>query len=189
MNTTPNNTDGSPARPRKRSRTLVLMAVLTIVGAGMWVYAAATKPESAPPPPAPAAMTDMVRANSLTAGEAGDLIRERAEDAAERAKRFIDDGAPALFRFGFSFVAAFFAAWALKKFVKLTLLVSGAIALGVFGLQKAGVLTIEAEQFKKAADESLEFARGQAGAVRTFVTGYLPTGFAAAFGAYKGFRS
>lgn len=179
----------TPTRSPLRSTTFRIMLTAMLVGAVMWIYAAATSPGSESP------ATTSVNPQSLKVVPQGlapithAADSEPEESPADRARRLIDDSAPALFRFGLSFVAAFFLGWMLKKFIKLTILVAGALAVGVIALQRAGVIGIEGDQIREEAERSFTWMRGQAGALRDLATGYLPTGFAAAFGGYKGFRS
>ena len=163
---------------------------VAVVGAGMWVYAAATRPlEPAAPVPS-AEVSGGIAPRSLTgvSGTTGDGLKHEAAEVADRAKRFIDQSSPAMFRFGLSFVAAFFLGWLLRRFITLTLLVAGAVAAGVIALQRAGVIGIEGDDIRREAERSVGWLQGQAGAIRDVVTGYLPTGFAAILGGYKGFR-
>jgi uncharacterized membrane protein (Fun14 family) len=179
--------DGRPgpegARPPRRLSKLVVLAVIAMLaGAGSWVYAAVTRTETvggaAPMGTSPAAMS----MTDPTAGGADSSLRPPE-------RRLIDDGAPALFRFGASFLAAYFLAWGLKKFVKLTLLVAGAVAAVIIGLQKFGIIGIEGDQIREGAERGAHWVAEQGGAVRGIVMGYLPSGVAGAVGAYKGLRS
>lgn len=188
--------DPAPSIPAKgltrsplKSTTFRIMLTATLLGAVMWIYAAFTGAgsERSGAPSAELQTLKVVPQGLAPMSPGAESVPDESTEA--RARRLIDDSAPALFRFGLSFVAAFFLAWMLKKFIKLTMLVAGALAVGVIALQRAGVIGIEGDQIREEAERSFAWMRGQAGAVRDFVTGYLPTGFAAAFGAYKGFRS
>jgi uncharacterized membrane protein (Fun14 family) len=176
------------------SRSLRMMLGATVVGAGMWVYAAATRPpeaaSTAAATSAGAQVSGGITPRSLTgsATPAGESAVPDVQEVADRAKRLIDESSPAMFRFGLSFVAAFFLGWLLRRFITLTLLVTGAVAAGVIALQRTGVIGIEGDDIRREAERSVGWLQGQAGAIRDVVTGYLPTGFAAILGGYKGFR-
>lgn len=164
----------------------------TVVGAGMWGYAAATRPpETASTAAATGAQVSggiTPRSLTGTSTPAGENALPDVQEVADRAKRLIDESSPAMFRFGLSFVAAFFLGWLLRRFITLTLLVTGAVAAGVIALQRTGVIGIEGDDIRREAERSVGWLQGQAGAIRDVVTGYLPTGFAAILGGYKGFR-
>lgn len=165
-------------RPLFRSTSFKLAVVITLIGGAMYAYALATKD------PAPA--TD---AAALARGFAGDA-------PPPAAPRLIDDGAPATLRLGLSFIVGFLLAWTLKKFVKMIVLISLLVAAAIFGLHKLGVLTVGGpdadtirDSVQGAVDEGVEMARQSAGKVREFVTGYIPSAAAGAFGMFRGARN
>lgn len=172
---------GKPAAPKFwKSRIFLGALAFTVVGAAMWMYALATAPE---PAPAPAA------SSSLPAGVSGFVARS-SEPAPPPPppSRLIDDGAPATFRLGASFLAGYFIAWALRTFVKTTLLVGGAAALGVLALQKTGAINLDWAGVQQQIDQSLAWTRGQAEHFRQLATGYIPSAGAAAVGGFFGIR-
>jgi uncharacterized membrane protein (Fun14 family) len=173
-------TQGTPA-PRKfwSSRVFKLALAVTLIGAGLWVYALATAPE--PPPPSASPMSGV---SGFVVGGGGPA----GAGPATAERRFIDAGAPATFRLGASFMAGYFIAWALRTFVKATLIVGGAAALAVLVLHKTGALGLDWAAIERHVEESLAWTRGQAEHLRTFATGYLPSVGAAAVGGFFGIR-
>lgn len=103
-------------------------------------------------------------------------------------ERAIDVYSPAVFRLGFSFFAGFAMAYALRQFVKVTLLIAGVILLGLFGLQYAGLVQIDWGAIEGKYDSIAAFFREQTASFTKFVSGYLPSATAAAGGAVIGFR-
>lgn len=184
--------DNSPRKPLHKSKLVRLAAVVTLLGAGLWGYAAATRTEPAPAPPTAERSKFPGHAVS-TLGETyvPPTPEERAaRKAAEQAARprLIDDSAPATFRLGASFLAGIFLGWAFRKFIKLTVLVAGALALGIFFLKKTGVIDIDWAGIEKQVEDGVEYAQAEAGRVRQFLTGYFPSGMAAAAGLFFGVR-
>ncbi|GMV24359.1 MAG: hypothetical protein AMXMBFR58_03900 [Phycisphaerae bacterium] len=168
--------------PRRMSKLVVIAVIAMLFGAGSWVYAAVTRPDTAGgTPPAGTSPAAMSMTDPTSGAPAG--------STSPSERRLIDDGAPALFRFGASFLAAYFLAWGLKKFVKLTLLVAGAVAAVIIGLQRFGIIGVEGDQIREGAERGAHWVAEQGGAVRALVMGYLPSGIAGAVGAYKGLRA
>ncbi len=105
-----------------------------------------------------------------------------------------DDGAwmrewsPAVFRLGFSFFIGFAVAYALRTFVKLSLVVVGVFALFLFGLEYAGLLEIHWGAIGDKYDSVAAWATGQFDSFRTFITGELPSAAAAIAGLGLGFK-
>jgi len=95
---------------------------------------------------------------------------------------------PAVFRLGFSFFVAFAIGFALRTFVKLTLLVAGVVLLCVFGLEYAGVLSVNWEAMSGSWDGIAAWLERQTSSFYDFVVGKLPSGAAAAGGLFVGFR-
>lgn len=110
------------------------------------------------------------------------------EAAPSQAERAIDLYSPAVFRLGFSFVAGFAMAYALRQFVKVTLLVAGVVLLGMFGLQYAGLVQIDWGAIEGKYDSIAAFLAQQTASFSTFVSGYLPSATSAGAGAFIGFR-
>jgi uncharacterized membrane protein (Fun14 family) len=171
---TSSNDARSPRAARSiwSSTALRIALVVAAAGAGLWIYAAATAPP--PPPPVVPGVSSF----------SGDLPISR-EDAA----RWIDQASPAIFRFGSSFVVGFFLGWALRKFVKWTMLIAGAALVGYYFLHRAGIATIGSDDMHATVDRSLAWLRGEADSFKEFILGYVPSGASAAAGIFFGVRS
>lgn len=157
-----------------RSKSLRLMTLVMLVGLGLWVYAMATAPAGAAPGSA------ATPAATLTTG--GMAIET------PREKRLIDEGAPATFRLGFSFVVGFFVAWMLRKFIRTLLMTAGAAATVLIVLKATGLLGTEIESIRGEVDRGLELAQREASRAREFILGYVPSGVSAAAGMLMGAR-
>lgn len=161
-----------------KSRLFTIAFAITLLGAGLWVYAAVTKPE--PPMPAPS-----LAHPSTGFAAAPDAAGARA---AEAEPRTVDKAAPATFRLGLSFLGGYFLGWAVRTFIKATLLIGGAISLLIFALQKFNVIDIDWDALGRHLSDSFAWARGEAEHLRTLAMGLLPSAGAGAAGAFVGFR-
>lgn len=157
-----------------RSKSLRLMTLVMLVGLGLWVYAMATAPAGAAP------SGGATPAATLTTG--GMAIET------PREKRLIDQGAPATFRLGFSFVVGFFVAWMMRKFIRTLLLTAGAVATVLIVLKATGLLGTEIESIQGEVDRGLELAQREASRAKEFILGYVPSGVSAAAGMLMGAR-
>lgn len=173
-------------RPIAGSGLFRLAAVITVIGAAMWVYALATRPEAPPPPPTPTGVSTPATPSSLAPrGE-----RAAAAEPVEQRHRIIDRSAPATFRLGVSFIAGFLIAFVARKFLKFTLFVGGILALVVLGMKMAGTLpmSVDVDALDSSVHKGVDWAKQEAGAVQKFLTGYVPSYFAAVVGGIVGFK-
>lgn len=100
----------------------------------------------------------------------------------------LDTWSPAVFRLGFSFFAAFAMAYALRQFVKVTVVVVGAALIGLFALQYFKLITVDWSLVEGKFDSLAAFLKDQTQSFTKFVSGYLPSATSAAAGAFIGFR-
>lgn len=98
-----------------------------------------------------------------------------------------DPWSPAIFRMGFGFFVGFAMAYALRSFVKVTIVSAGVFFLLLFGLQYAGLVEVKWAAMADRYDSLQEWLLAQVGGFRAFVTGYLPSAGAALAGLGLGF--
>jgi uncharacterized membrane protein (Fun14 family) len=97
--------------------------------------------------------------------------------------------APLFMKGGLSFAVAFAAGFALRTFMKLTMLMFGVVALAIFGLQKAGIVGAIDWSVAEGHWDTLTTNVGQQlESFKTFVTGSLPSAGAGTVGLISGFR-
>lgn len=163
-----------------QSKSLIVAVIVTFLGVGLWVYAIATKPKIAPA--SGGAASGMVSGFS-----SGDPLAA-STPAAPPDPRLIDKASPAVARFGACFIAGFCVAYAFKKFIKITAIVAGIIFIAFFAMQKAGIIHMEWSWFESGIDRSVAWLKGEAGAMKDFIMGYLPSSASALAGMVIGFR-
>lgn len=97
--------------------------------------------------------------------------------------------APLFMKGGLSFAVAFAAGFALRTFMKMTLVVLGVVALAIFGLQKAGIVgEIDWSAAQGHWDALTANVGAQLQSFKSFVTGSLPSAGAGTVGLISGFR-
>lgn len=175
--------DAGAARAKKksawRSPSLIIAFVVMLVGAGLWAYAAATKPDAS----AARATPDGV----VSGFSSGDPLAAGSGRSAPEP-RLIDKASPAVARFGGCFVAGFCVAYAFKKFIKVTAIVAGVLFIAIFAMKKAGIIDLDWAMMEDTINRSVAWLRGEAGAMKDFITGYLPSAGSAAAGMFVGLR-
>ena len=179
-----------PARnPAWKSTSLIVAVVITLAGLGMWAYAAATRP-AAPPPAAPAAHGTMPQGmvNGFSSGDVPQPGASQAPTTQAPEQRLIDKASPAVARFGGCFVAGFCVAYAFKKFIKVTAILVGVLLIALFALQKSGVIDMDWAWFQSGIERSVAWLQGEAGAMKDFIMGYLPSSASALAGMVVGLR-
>jgi uncharacterized membrane protein (Fun14 family) len=159
-------------RPPWQARSVWVALALMLLGGGLWVQdRTQPKPASATAPPGASQFSDS--ASTLAQSGGGHELKPAA---------------PATFRFGASYIGGFFLGWTFRRFLKVTLLLSGvAIVLIALG-KKLGWLELDWVAIEGQVRQSQVWLHGEAGAFKQFLTGYLPSAGAAGVGAFLGFR-
>lgn len=163
----------------------VLSVVVAIGGAGWMVYDASTRPEPATASPTPSSGSDFAHGFAPTTPTGGDS--DDAETPSE-TDRLIDSASGAVFRLGFGFFAGFAVGYAMRTFVRITLVAAGIAILGLAGLQYAGIITVDWEMLSGGFETFGAWFTEQTKGLAGFITGYLPTFGAGLAGAFVGFR-
>lgn len=94
----------------------------------------------------------------------------------------------ALFRFGFSYAGGFLIGWLFRKSLKLALLAAGAVALAVAAGKYFGLFNLDWAAIEAHTAQSLAWLKGELGALKDFLTGYLPSAIVGFLGLLKGAR-
>jgi len=130
------------------------------------------------------------RAREVERGIPGvDSLSGAPEGAPRDAESGADRKQNALFRLGFSFAAAFAAAYAMRKFFNFTLASIGMFLAMLFGLQFAGVIEVKWVAFQgDEYDGMVGWVKSQFDSFNAFIKGALPSSAAAATGLFAGWR-
>ncbi|OQW31787.1 MAG: hypothetical protein A4E19_00245 [Nitrospira sp. SG-bin1] len=95
---------------------------------------------------------------------------------------------PALARGGASFLGGFLLGWAVRKTVKLAVLVAASLLVIIAVLKTTGWIHLDMTLIQADVTRTLDWARGKAQGFKDVLTGYLPAAGAAGAGAFFGFR-
>ncbi len=157
-----------------RAKSVWIAASLILIGAIFWARDAARTPARPSSTSAPGVSGFAEPAPGVGTGGGQVVCAPRAW--------------PATCRLGVSYLGGFFLGWALRRFLKATLLLSGAaIALIALG-KKLGWLDLDWASVENHVRTSLAWIQGEAGSIKQFLTGYLPSAGAAGLGVFFGFR-
>lgn len=155
--------------------------IVTLLGLGLWVYSAisaARKPVSA----------DTTGTDPSLVSGFGATSSESPSSQPVKDRKLISAAAPATFRFGLSFLAGFALAWAMKRFIKLSLLIGGLLIAGIYFLRRNGMIELPWDQIEDQVEGGMSWLQGQTDSIKDVVTGYLPSGVATLGGLFVGFR-
>ncbi len=94
---------------------------------------------------------------------------------------------PAVFRAGFSFFVGFAIAFALRQFVKVSVVALGLFFLALFGLQYAGLIEVKWGVLEERYEAAGGWLASEFDSFRSFMTGYLPSAALATAGFAAGF--
>lgn len=183
--TTPDDTKAAPQRPPIAlwKKLLLVLSVVVMVGAlAMQGYAMLNNDDDATAAPARAPNGSLAPAGFAP----GDVGAETGAD--EPDPDTLDAWSPAIFRLGFSFFIGFCIGYAVRTFLKLSMLAIGLLALALFGLQYAGIVDVDWQAASGHYDSIAEWIRAQTSSFTAFIQGHLPSAGLAAFGLIAGFR-
>lgn len=115
---------------------------------------------------------------------------ERGESGEGDALPATSDGdwSPALFKLGFSFFVGFAIAFALRTFVKISIIAIGMFLLIHFALEYYGFISVNWDVFDDRYDSVADWLGRQTSSFRDFITGSLPSAASATAGLVLGFR-
>ena len=118
-------------------------------------------------------------------GSPGSLTASVATDGHPHA---LKPSSPALFRLGAGYLGGFFFGWLLRRSLKMALALA-TTALVVIALGKhSGLIDLDWAGLQAHVTQSLEWVTGELGALKHFLTGYLPSAVATGIGIFMGAR-
>lgn len=166
-----------PERPIWQMRSVWVAVGLMVVGLGFWAFRAL------------AGGADTELAASDAAG-ATSFMESGSSSGTETTAdtETLTPMSPAVFRLGAGYLGGFFLGWALRKFIKMTVLVAGGLVVMLAAFQGLGWFEVNWPAVEEHLQLSLTWIQGQAGTFKTFVTGYLPSAGAGTAGLFVGFR-
>jgi uncharacterized membrane protein (Fun14 family) len=129
----------------------------------LWINDTAKKPEAA----------DESRA-SLAAGE--------LKSAATRTPP------PFPFRVGASYAGGFLFGWALRRFLKTTAWIAGTLVAVIALLKATGWVDLDWASWQNHVSSNFAWIKSEAGGIKQFLFGFLPSASAAGAGLLLGFR-
>lgn len=180
--------DPKVARRRRRDKRLIAVAVAFIlVGASLHFTTPAAEP-------AGGGSTQSTLTSRGVAPDSlvGTGLRSGSGSVGEgdvpSAESGIHSWSPFFMKGGFSFIIGFAVGYAVRTFLKMSLLITGVVALAVFGLSYAGLVDVDWSTISGLFDDAMARVRAEAGHFKTFVTGSLPSASLAAVGLLLGFR-
>jgi uncharacterized membrane protein (Fun14 family) len=99
----------------------------------------------------------------------------------------VNPWSPAIFALGFSFVAGFAIAFAIRSFIKITVIAVGLFLLFLFGLEYAGLVAVNWGAVSQHYDSFSGWLAAETSSFQDFITGRLPSAASAIAGLGLGF--
>ena len=158
-----------------RSPSLLVAGLLTVVGTVLWLRVpAATPPAPAASPPG---------ASSFASSRSAPLPTPPASD-----RPFIGKESPLLFRFGAAYLGGFLVGWVWRKSIKAALSLGGAALALIATAKQLGIGGADLQALQAEVTESVGWLQQQAGALKEWLSGYMPSGVASVLGLWRGAR-
>jgi len=108
--------------------------------------------------------------------------------ADESGEDWMNEWSPTIFRLGFSFFVGFAIAYAVRTFIKLSIVAVGFMLLLLFGLQYAGIIEVHWGRISEHYDTFGAWFSGQFQSFSSFIAGELPSAASVTAGLVLGFR-
>jgi len=146
-----------------RARSFLAAVAAMLVGSVLWINDSAKKPEAANESGA-----------SVTAGELESVATRPAP--------------PFPFRLGASYAGGFLFGWALRRFLKTTAWIAGTLVAAIALLKATGWADLDWAAWQHHVSSNFTWIKSQAGGLKQFLFGFLPSAGAAGTGLFLGFR-
>lgn len=101
---------------------------------------------------------------------------------------WMNEWSPTIFRLGFSFFVGFAVAYAVRTFIKLSVVAVGFMLLLLFGLQYAGIIEVHWGKVADHYDSFGSWFSAQFSSLSSFIAGELPSAASVTAGLVLGFR-
>ena len=164
-------------RPFWRSPSLLVALALTLVGLALWLRVPAATP------PQPVAAAPGLGASSFAANRSAPAPTPPPAD-----RPFIGKESPLLFRFGAGYLGGFLVGWVWRKSVKAALSL-GATALALIAAAKQfGIGGADLQTLQNEVAQGVGWLQQQAGVLKDWLSGYVPSGAAGVVGLWRGAR-
>ena len=146
-----------------RARSFLTAVGAMLVGSVLWMNDAAKKPE--------------------VAGENGvSVTAGNLESVATRP------APPFPFRLGASYAGGFLFGWVLRRFLKTTAWIAGTLVAAIALLKATGWADLDWAAWQQQVSSNFDWIKSQAGGIKQFLFGFLPSAGAAGTGLFLGFR-
>lgn len=161
-------------------KALVAVSVLLMIGGVvLGVMGGGADPAPALESGDPSALVNSFGASDGSSPDAGD--GSGGED-------WMNQWSPTIFRLGFSFFVGFAVAYAVRTFIKLSIVAVGFMLLLLFGLQYAGIIEVHWGRVADHYDSFGSWFSAQFSSLSSFIAGELPSAASVTAGLVLGFR-
>lgn len=180
-----------PEITRWKKILLGIAATFVIVGGGLRAFGGSPAPESSGSSDLGAASNGVPTSGLVGSGgfqipgvgESGGAGGEATTAQAEAS-----DWSPFFLKGGFSFFVAFCVGYAMRVWLKISFLLIGTFALGIFALSYFGAMDVNWETLQGWYDTAAAKVSEEASDFKTFLTGSLPQAGLASLGLVTGFK-
>jgi uncharacterized membrane protein (Fun14 family) len=124
--------------------------------------------------------------NAVGSANLGPKTSGEARPAGQPQGTTVKPSSPALFRLGAGYLGGFFIGWTFRRFLKVSMLITGAVVAGIAALKATGIFDVDWSAVSGHVSASFAWLKGEAEGVKTFLTGYLPSAAAGAIGIFRG---
>jgi uncharacterized membrane protein (Fun14 family) len=167
-------------------RKYLAIAALIIGGIGLALQGIAYFTQ-APPGQSPGMSAQSLQSRTYLDGD-GNIISSAPVGETQSGPIQVGDWSALFMKLGFSFFVGFSIGFAVSAGLRLAVLTAGIIFLLLFGLQYAGLITVNWHGMESWYDALIAWLQPRIGSFREFITSNLPASSLAAAGLFVGFK-
>jgi uncharacterized membrane protein (Fun14 family) len=171
------------------AKIIVVVSIVLMLAGGALKVVGMTRADTAPPA---ATTTDganpLLQPSGFAATEPGGTSSTSSSAHSDEPTNAFDVWSPALFKLGFSFFVGFCIGYAVRTFVKISIVAIGFILLVLFGLQYFGIVDVDWNAAEGRYTAVMEWLKAETSSFTTFVKGSLPSAASVMAGLVFGFR-